>query len=84
MQFGLSVRALAEAAGVNYRNFYYLVKKLKESEYGAEINLRLNKTVSIDASVVSAIVGPRRIAIRHPGSAGSAIVETAENTPTRQ
>lgn len=64
MQFDFSVRRLAEVAGVSYRNFYYLVKKLRESDYRDAITMKLNRTVSVDETFVSEILNARKIALR--------------------
>lgn len=65
MQFDLSVRRISEVAGVSYRNFYYVAKKLRESDYRNAIAMKLNRTVSVDDSVVTAIRSPRAIGYRH-------------------
>ncbi len=63
MQFDFSVRRLSEATGVSYRNFYYLAKKLKHSDYRDAITMKLNRTVSVNESLVTEILNARRIAL---------------------
>lgn len=65
MQFDFSVRRLSKLVGVSYRNFYYLAKKLRESDYRHAIAMKLNRTVSIGESLQSVVRSPRRIAVHN-------------------
>jgi hypothetical protein len=83
MQFDFSVRRLAEVTGVSYRNFYYLAKKLRESDYRDAITMKLNRTVSVDESFVSEILNTRKVTLRHQESRGRARTRAIENRTGR-
>lgn len=54
MQFNISILEISRVVGVNYRNFYYVAKRIRENVYTNQIVERLKGIVEMDETYVTA------------------------------
>jgi len=78
MQFNISILEISRVVGANYRNFYYVAKKIRENIYTSQIVEKLKGVVEMDETYVTAGLKGKR---------GSSILEgrlsgSGEGAPT--